>query len=98
MHLSELLAGVTEHAQDLQALFSKHVDRDISRLSLVERSVLLLGTYELKFHVEIPYRVVINEAVELAKLFGGSDGFRYVNCVLDKVAADVRAIEVGAKK
>lgn len=97
-HFSELLAGVIEHAEDLQAIFSKHVDRDISRLSLVERSVLLLGTYELKFHIEIPYRVVINEAVELAKLFGGSDGFRYVNGVLDKVAADVRATEVGAKK
>ena len=95
---SELLAGVIEYAEDLQAVFSKHVDRDISRLSLVERSVLLLGTYELKFHIEIPYRVVINEAVELAKLFGGSDGFRYVNGVLDKVAADVRATEVGAKK
>ena len=97
-HFSELLAGVIDNADELQAIFSKHVDRDISRLSLVERSVLLLGTYELKFHVEIPYRVVINEAVELAKLFGGSDGFRYVNGVLDKVAADVRATEVGAKK
>lgn len=60
--------------------------------------MLLVGTYELKYHLEIPYRVVINEAVELAKLFGGSDGFRYVNGVLDKVAADVRAAEVGAKK
>lgn len=97
-HFSELLAGVIDNAEELQALFSKHVDRDILRLSLVERSVLLLGSYELKFHLEIPYRVVINEAVELAKQFGGSDGFRYVNGVLDKVAADVRVAEVGAKK
>ena len=97
-HFSELLAGVIDHAEELQTLFAAHVDREISRLSLVERSVLLVGTYELKYHLEIPYRVVINEAVELAKLFGGSDGFRYVNGVLDKVAADVRAAEVGAKK
>ena len=87
-----------EHAEELEALFAAHVDREISRLSLVERSVLLLGTYELKHHLEIPYRVVINEAVELAKQFGGSDGYRYVNGVLDKVAAEVRAVEVGAKK
>ena len=97
-HFSELLGGVIEHAEELEALFAAHVDREISRLSLVERSVLLLGTYELKHHLEIPYRVVINEAVELAKQFGGSDGYRYVNGVLDKVAAEVRAVEVGAKK
>ena len=97
-HFSELLAGVIDNAEELQALFSKHVDRDISRLSLVERSVLVLGSYDVKSHLEIRYRVVINEAVELAKQFGGSDGFRYVNGVLDKVAADVRVAEVGAKK
>ena len=55
------------------------------------------ATYELKHHIEIPYRVVINEAVELSKIFGGSEGFRYVNGVLDKVAADVRATEIKHK-
>lgn len=97
-HFHELLTGVIDNAAELESLYAKHVDRDVSRLSLVERSVLMLATYELKHHVEIPYRVVINEAVELAKQFGGTEGFRYVNGVLDKVAADVRAAELGAKK
>ena len=97
-HFNELLTGVIDHDTELEALYSAHVDRDVSRLSLVERSVLMLASYELKFHLEIPYRVVINEAVELAKQFGGTEGFRYVNGVLDKVAAEVRATEVGAKK
>ncbi len=93
-HYSELLYGVIEHVVELEALYAKHVDRDISRLSLVERSVLLLGTYELQHNVEIPYRVVINEAVELSKNFGGAGGSRYVNGVLDKVAGEVRATEL----
>lgn len=97
-HFSELLKGVIDNATDLEAVYAPHVDRDVSRLSLVERSVLLLGCYELQYHLEIPYRVVINEAVELAKQFGGNEGFRYVNGVLDKVAAQVRTAEVGAKK
>lgn len=97
-HFSELLKGVIDNATDLETLYAPHVDRDVSRLSLVERSVLLLACYEMQHHIEIPYRVVINEAVELAKQFGGNEGFRYVNGVLDKVAAQVRATEVGAKK
>ena len=97
-HFSELLAGVINHAETLQQLIASHIDRDLSRLSLVERSVLMLAAYELKWHVEIPYAVVINEAVELSKQFGAAEGFRYVNGVLDKVAAEVRAAEVGAKK
>lgn len=96
-HFTELLSGVIDNVAELESIYSAHVDRDVSRLSLVERSVLLLATYELKHHIEIPYRVVINEAVELSKIFGGSEGFRYVNGVLDKVAADVRATEIKHK-
>ena len=66
-------------------------------LSPVEHGILLLATYELKHRTEIPYRVVINEAVELAKSFGGTEGFRYVNGVLDKVAAQLRPAEVNAR-
>ncbi len=69
----------------------------MNELSPVEFSVLLLGAYELIHHPEVPYRVVINEAVELAKTFGGSDGHKFVNGVLDKLAAQVRATEVAAK-
>ena len=96
-HFSELLNGVIDNAQDIEALIGEHLDRDIARLSLVERSVLMMATYEMKFNVEIPYRVIINEAVELSKQFGGNDGFRFVNGVLDKVAAQTRAHEVKGK-
>jgi N utilization substance protein B len=94
-HFRELLHGTIDGAPDLRAHFARFIDRDIKELSPVEHAILLIGTYELKHRAEIPYRVVINEAVELAKSFGGTDGFRYVNGVLDKVAADVRPQEVG---
>jgi N utilization substance protein B len=96
-HYRELLTGAIEHAADLRARFIPHLDRDIKTLSPVEHAILLIATYELQYRLEIPYRVVINEAVELAKSFGGTDGFRYVNGVLDKVAAAVRETEVAAR-
>ena len=73
-----------------------YIDRAIDQLSPIEHAALLIGAYELKQHIEIPYKVVINEAVELAKSFGGIDGHKYVNGVLDKLAAKLRAIEVAA--
>lgn len=93
----QLLRGVISRHEELSALVSPHLDRKIDELSPVEYSVLLLGVYELTQHPEIPYRVVINEAVELAKTFGGSDGHKFVNGVLDKLAAQVRATEVAAR-
>ena len=96
-HFSTLLQGVIGNIEELENLYAAHVDREVSRLSLVERSILLLATFELQHHLDIPYRVVINEAVELSKVFVGSEGFRYVNGVLDKVAAEVRPAEVAAK-
>ena len=77
---------------------STELDRPLDELSPVEFSVLLLGAYELLHHPEIPYRVIINESVELAKTFGGTDGHKYVNGVLDKMAAKVRAIEVAPRR
>jgi N utilization substance protein B len=70
------------------------LDREVSALSPIERGILLLGGYELMRELEVPYRVVINEAVELAKVYGGTDGHKYVNGVLDKLAARLREIEV----
>jgi N utilization substance protein B len=93
----QLLRGVISRHEELSALVAPHLDRKVDELSPVEYSVLLLGAYELTQHPEIPYRVVINEAVELAKTFGGSDGHKFVNGVLDKLAAQVRATEVSAK-
>ena len=69
------------------------LDRPIEQLSPVERAVLLVAAFEFKHHVDIPYRVVINEAVELTKTFGGSDGYKYVNGVLDKLAVQLRPAE-----
>lgn len=97
-HFVELLGGTMRHADSLREQVTPHLDRPVQELSPVEHAVLLLGTFELSAHPEIPYRVVINEAVELAKSFGGTDGFRYVNGVLDKVAASVRAAEVEASR
>ena len=92
-----LLRGVLEQPEDLQAAIAPHLDREVAELSPVEYSVLLLGAYELLQHPEIPYRVVINEAVELAKDFGGADGHKFVNGVLDKLAAKARTMEVANK-
>ena len=94
---SQLLRGVVEHHQELIAALAPHLERDINELSPIEFSVLLLGAFELTRHPEVPYRVVINEAVELAKTFGGTDGHKFVNGVLDKLAAQVRAVEIAAK-
>jgi N utilization substance protein B len=95
-HFSALLQGTMREAQALRLHIAPHLDRRIEELSPVEHGVLLIGTYELAHHVEIPYKVVINESVELTKSFGGTDGFRYVNGVLDKVAAALRGPEVAA--
>ena len=94
---SQLLRGVVDHNQSLIAMVAPHLDRDMNDLSPIEFSVLLLGAFELSRHPEVPYRVVINESVELAKTFGGTDGHKFVNGVLDKLAAQVRAVEVAAK-
>jgi N utilization substance protein B len=94
---SQLLRGVVDHNEALVAAITPHLDRDMNELSPIEFSVLLLGAFELSRHPEVPYRVVINEAVELAKTFGGTDGHKFVNGVLDKLAAQVRAVEIAAK-
>jgi len=93
----QLLNGAIAQHEALGAQIAPHLDRKLEELSPVEYSVLLLGAFELVYHPEIPYRVVINEGVELAKTFGGSDGHKFVNGVLDKLAAQVRAVEVRAK-
>ncbi|MFM2067086.1 MAG: hypothetical protein RLZZ584_1995 [Pseudomonadota bacterium] len=93
-HFDALLHGCIAEAADLDAVLAGHLDRKTSELSPVEHGVLWIGTYELKHCVDVPYRVAINEAVELAKSFGGTDGHKYVNGVLDKAAALLRPAEV----
>lgn len=97
-HYRELLHGAINGADELRSYFAPHLDRNVASLSPIEHGILLIGSYELAHRLEIPYRVVINEAVELAKGFGGTDGFKYVNGVLDKVAGQLRAAETAARR
>ncbi len=89
-----LLRGVVADADALRALVTTYLDRPVKELSPVEHALLLLAACELRDQLETPYRVIINEAVELAKSFGGTDGHKYVNGVLDKLAAELRPNEV----
>ncbi|HMT79437.1 MAG TPA: transcription antitermination factor NusB [Azonexus sp.] len=92
------LRGVIGQHEKLVEHISAHIDRPFAELSPVEACILMLGSFELINYVETPYRVIINEAIELTKSFGGIDGHKYVNGVLDKVAGIVRADEVAARK
>jgi len=95
---STLLRGVLTAPTELEAQFAPFIDRSVAELSPIERAVLTVATFELKHHIDVPYKVVINEAIELTKAYGGTDGHRFVNGVLDKVAAQLRAVEVQARK
>jgi len=95
-HFDLLLHGTIRDVDNLRSEIVPLIDRAIDQLSPIEHAALLIGAFELKHHIEIPYKVVINEAVELTKSFGGIDGHKYVNGVLDKLAASLRATEVAA--
>ena len=88
-----LLRGAISNAEALRQLVTPHLDR-----TMKEHALLLLSTFELRDHADTPYRVIINEAIELAKSFGGTDGHKYVNGVLDKLAAELRPDETGARR
>lgn len=92
-YVEALLRGVIGDAPALRDALMPWLDRTPSALSPVEHAILLMGAYELLHRPEIPRRVVINEAIEIAKSFGGTDGYKYVNGVLDRLAARVRAGE-----
>jgi N utilization substance protein B len=89
-----LLRGVLGRAAELRDMMSPHLSRDFTRLSPVERAILYIGTFELASHPQTPFKVVLNEAIELGKSFGATDGYRFVNGVLEKIAADLRPDEV----
>ena len=97
-HFDALLHGCIGEASQIDAVLARHVDRKTTLLSPVEHGVLMIGVYELTHCIDIPYKVAINEAVELAKSFGGTDGHKYVNGVLDKAAGDLRTVEVAAAR
>jgi N utilization substance protein B len=91
-----LLHGSIKGAPALRVHFVPFIDRPLDELSPIEHGILLIGSFELVHQIDVPYKVAINEAVELAKSFGGTDGFKFVNGVLDKLAAQVRSVEVQA--
>ena len=93
-YFSELLHKVSAGADALDQLMFPYLDRALTALDPVELAILRMGTYELSQRPEIPYRVVINEALELAKTFGAEDGYKYVNGILDRLARDLRAVEM----
>jgi N utilization substance protein B len=97
-HFDLLLHGTIRDVDNLRSEIVPLIDRAIDQLSPIEHAALLIGAFELKHHIEIPYKVVINEAVELTKSFGGIDGHKYVNGVLDKLATSLRATEVAASR
>ena len=89
-----LVAGVRDRVVELQGLIVPHLDRDLARLSPVERSILYIGALELSAYPETPFKVVLNEAVELGKSFGAAEGHRFINGVLEKIATELRPEEV----
>ena len=89
-----IVLGVRDGAADLQERITPYLDREFHRLSPIERTILYIGTFELAAHPETPFKVVLNEAIELGKSFGAAEGHRFVNGVLEKVAAALRPEEV----
>jgi N utilization substance protein B len=92
-YFQALLRGVVQDVEALEALFSPLLDRALDDLDPIERNLLRMGTFELKERIDVPYKVVINEAVSLAKKFGATESHRYINGVLDKVASELRTVE-----
>ncbi|MBS8267869.1 transcription antitermination factor NusB [Halomonas litopenaei] len=94
----ELLHNVARYRKELDASISPLLDRRLEDIDPIELAILRLGAYELSKRLEVPYRAVINEGVELAKSFGGTDGHKYINSILDKLAIKLRSAEVSARR
>jgi N utilization substance protein B len=92
-YFEDLLRGVNEHCKDIDAGLTPFLDRDIAQVDPIERAILRLSAYELRYRIDVPYRVVLNEAIEVAKRFGAEHGHTYVNGVLDKAAKEWRGAE-----
>jgi N utilization substance protein B len=92
-YFEDLLRGVDKHVEALDACLRPHLDREVAQVDPIERAVLRLAAYELKYRPDVPYRVVLNEAIEVTKRFGADHGHSYVNGVLDKLAAELRTVE-----
>jgi N utilization substance protein B len=94
-YFCKLIHTIPSLFKDLESQFSPYIDREVEALNPIELAVLRLGTYELMHCPEIPYKVVLDEAISLTRLFGSQDGYKYVNGVLNQVAQKIRYIEIG---
>lgn len=94
VHFDSLLQGCVAEAAQLDALITQLLDRPMAEISPIEHAIMWIGVYELSHCLDVPWRVVLNECVELAKEFGGTDGHKYVNAVLNGIAPNLRAAEV----
>ena len=94
LFVEKILVGVVASEAELQKLITPHLDRDFKRLSPVERAILYIGAFELASHPETPFKVVLNEAIELGKSYGAAEGHRFINGVLEKIAVALRPEEV----
>ena len=92
-YFQQLFRGVTSRVDELDAEISQHVDRPIAEIDHIEKAIIRVGVFELKDCLDVPYRVVINEAIELAKLFAADDSHKFVNGVLDKTVKRIRPEE-----
>ena len=97
-YFEDLVRGVAQYHDELDIKLEKYLDRTLVQVDPIERAVLLIAAYELCYRPDVPYRVVINEAIETSKRFGADQGHTYVNGVLDKAAADWRATEIQQKR
>jgi transcription antitermination protein NusB len=97
-YFEDLVRGVAKHYDEFDVQLEKYLDRTLAQVDPIERAVLLIAAYELLHRPDVPYRVVINEAIESAKRFGSDQGHTYVNGVLDKAAADWRSVEFHQKR
>lgn len=95
-YFEDLLRGINEHCAELDASLAPYLDRDVAQVDPIERAALRLAAYELRYRIDVPYRVVINEAIEVTKRFGAEHGHTYINGVLDKLAAQTRQAEYAA--
>jgi N utilization substance protein B len=93
-YFETLLHGVPAHLDELDQLLGPYLDRSIESVDPVERAILRLGAFELRYQLEVPYKVIINESIELSKVFGAEQGHKYVNGVLDKLARQLRQSEL----
>lgn len=95
-YFADLVNAVLSNPEELETEFAQALDRPAEQLDPIERAILLVGTHELRSHPEIPYRIIINEAVELAKRYGATESHKYINGVMDRLAKRLRDVEIKA--